>query len=117
MHPLEKETLKVIRKKKLVALGDTVVVGVSGGPDSIALLYVLAKLAGELNFKLVAAYLDHGLRPYESGKEKDFVRLVISELGGSFEHNTVDVKSFASSGKLSIEDAARQLGMTISRRF
>ncbi len=54
---------RTIRERALLAEGDRVLVACSGGPDSAALLHVLARLAPELSIELVAASVDHGLRP------------------------------------------------------
>lgn len=109
MHPLEKEILKLIRKAELFQDGETVVVGVSGGPDSMALLHVLACLGSELNLKLIAVYLDHGLRPEETVGEADLVRTQADDLGISFVAGRVSVREFAQDEGLSTEHAARVL--------
>jgi len=52
-----------VRQHALIAAGDTVVVAVSGGADSLCLLYVLQALARDLGCVLHVAHLDHALRP------------------------------------------------------
>ena len=73
MHPLEKEILAFIQKDKLIEAGQKVVVAVSAGPDSMALLNVLAALRSVLEIDIVAAYVDHGLRPAETPLEEELV--------------------------------------------
>jgi PP-loop superfamily ATP-utilizing enzyme len=63
MHPLEKKTLKILKQEHLLQTREKVVIGVSGGPDSMALLHVLARLAPILDITLAAVYVNHGLRP------------------------------------------------------
>ena len=110
MHPLEKKTLKTIRQKELFQDGESVIIGVSGGPDSMALLHVLARLESELNLTLIAVYLDHGLRPKkETAKEADLVRAQADSLGVSFVTREVSVRKFARDKGLSTEHAARLL--------
>jgi tRNA(Ile)-lysidine synthase len=69
-----------VRKYGLLNKNDRVVVGVSGGPDSVALLYILAGLKKELGLKLHVAHLDHSLRP-DSAKDAAFVKNLARKLG------------------------------------
>ena len=73
MNPLVLAVRKTIQKYDMLQPGDRVVVGVSGGADSAALLHALWELRGDFHLSLMAAHLDHGLRP-EGGKEANFVR-------------------------------------------
>ena len=61
-------------EQELVVPGETVVVGVSGGPDSLCLLHSLRRLEGELNLSLQAAHLHHGLRGEDADADAEFVR-------------------------------------------
>ena len=81
-----------------------VLVGVSGGADSLALMHSLH----QLGFLLVIAHLDHGLRP-ESAEDAAFVRRKAAELGLPFVSERVDVRAVAEREKLSFEEAARQV--------
>jgi tRNA(Ile)-lysidine synthase len=65
---------QAIRRHGLLARGDAVVVAVSGGPDSVALLHALAILARKEAWKLHAAHLHHGLRGAEADADEDLVR-------------------------------------------
>ncbi len=105
MHSLEKKIAKLLKREKLIAPGEVVVAGISGGPDSLALLHVLAAL----DHKLVAVYVDHGLRPYETGQERILVRQQAKKLIIPSEIGRVRVKEFAKEKKMSIEQAAREL--------
>jgi tRNA(Ile)-lysidine synthase len=109
MHPLEKEILAVVRTEGLVASGEAVVAGVSGGPDSMALLHVLAALAPTLGIKIIAVYVNHQLRPDEAEKEVFLVEQRALSLGASFVTCRIDVKGEAEKRKISIEHAAREL--------
>ncbi len=110
MHPLEKKILAFIRAKQLISAGgETVVVAVSGGPDSMCLLHLLAGLAEQLNINLVAVYVNHGLRPSEAEQEQQLVRDTAEKLGSAFEPGVVNVTGYAKSHNLSFEHAARIL--------
>jgi tRNA(Ile)-lysidine synthase len=109
MHPLEKKTLKTIEQEYLLQTGEKVVIGVSGGPDSMALLHVMARLAPVLDITLAAVYVNHGLRPAEGENEKNLVAAEANRLDIVFFPGTVDVKGLAARYKFSIEHAARLL--------
>ena len=109
MHPLEKETLKVLQQEKLVQAGDSIVVAVSAGPDSMALLHVLVKLAPGLNITLTPVYVNHGLRPAEALQEENLVKEIAGSLHLEWRTGSVNVKETAAGRKLSIEHAARLL--------
>jgi len=109
MHPLEKETLKIIRQEQLLKASERVLVGVSAGPDSMALLHVLARLTPVLDNTLAALYVNHGLRPAEAEKEYKLVEAEAQHLGIDFFSGSADVKGLADEKKLSIEHAARLL--------
>ncbi|MBI5558468.1 MAG: tRNA lysidine(34) synthetase TilS [Deltaproteobacteria bacterium] len=109
MHPLEKEILATIRTECLIAPGEGVVTGVSAGPDSMALLHVLAGLAPVLGLRLIAVYVDHCLRPRETEQERLLVAGQARLLGADFATCRVDVREQAASLKISVEHAARDV--------
>jgi len=88
--------------------GDKVVVGVSGGSDSICLLHLLHSLK-KYRLKIVVAHLNHGLRSKESERDEKFVEHTALKLGLKFENECCDTLGFKNQESLSIEDAARQL--------
>jgi tRNA(Ile)-lysidine synthase len=69
-HPPSLTTIvrRTVREEGLIARGDHVLVGVSGGPDSLALAHVLGRLRASLGFELSAVGVDHGLRPEASAE-------------------------------------------------
>lgn len=110
MHPLEKEICRLIREKGLIKEGgEKVIVAVSGGPDSIALLHVLSRLSSTFNFDLVAVYVNHGIRRTEAAREEALVSEMAAGLGTGCEIGRVKVKEYAGSHGLSIEHAGRLL--------
>ena len=86
------QVLRTIREQALLVGGERVLVAVSGGPDSTALLHALKHLALRLGVELVAATVDHGLRP-ESGAEAALVSERCGALGIRCEILAVDVKA------------------------
>lgn len=81
---------------------DLVVVGVSGGPDSLALMMLLQ----ELDWNLLIAHLNHLLRP-TANEEEEGVRILAREMGYSFTSQRIDVAAYAKENSLTIEEAAR----------
>ena len=89
-----------VQSKRLLA-------AVSGGPDSMSLLYSLYALRKELGLDLVGAHLDHGLRGEESAADAAFVESVFTSLGLRCFVESVDAAEFKSAGR-SPEEAARE---------
>jgi len=105
---LIERTLKTIRNYTMLRPGDVVLAAVSGGPDSIFLLYLLTKLKNKLGLKeIVVCNLDHGLRGKESRDDSLFVKKYASEHGLKFIHKKVNLKKRSSEG-ISTEEAARE---------
>ena len=76
---------RTISRHRMIFEGDSVIVAVSGGPDSVCLLHVLHELKAELHIHLVVAHFDHGLRPAEDESETAFVRGLAESLNLPFE--------------------------------
>jgi len=93
---------RTIRRHAMLAGGETVLVAVSGGADSVALLYFLADLAEAWRLRLHVLHVDHQLRP-DSPADADFVRALGARLGVSVDVVTVTVDS-----RGSLEAAARE---------
>ncbi len=100
---------RIIRDHHLIEPETTVVVAVSAGPDSMALLHILASLQRTLQCGLIAAYVDHGLRPSEIPDEIGCVRQAAQLIEVPCEILSVNTKDFAAGEKRSLEDAARLL--------
>src|SRR5688500_6416836 len=81
MHSFLRNLITEWRRLKLAVAEDTVVVGVSGGADSVSLLLALdyLRLAKKLDLRIVAAHFNHGLRNGESDADEEFVRALTTE--------------------------------------
>ena len=88
--------------------GDSVVVGVSGGADSMALLHILNSLSSRLKLSLHVAHLNHQLRGKEAQEDASFVKAAAESLDIPFTLGTEDVPAMVSREKLSVEEAARK---------
>jgi tRNA(Ile)-lysidine synthase len=98
---------RTIRQHRLIGPGDRVVVALSGGPDSVALLYVLHDLAGHEGFGLAGvAHFNHHLRPAADEDER-FCADLAARFDLPFEAGSADVRALAREGRRSVEEAAR----------
>jgi tRNA(Ile)-lysidine synthase len=97
-----------ITTRNLIDPGSRVIVAVSGGPDSMALLTILKELSGEMRLKLTAAHFNHHIRP-ESKKEQAAVERFASSIGIPVLVGSADVPSEARKRKIGLEEAARLL--------
>lgn len=95
---------KTIRRHNLISKNDRILIGVSGGADSVTLLYILNSLKNEFNLTLFVAHLDHCLRK-DSASEARFVQRLAQKLGIPVCINSVNVRRLAKKG--SLEEAAR----------
>jgi len=99
---------QAIDRYGLLAGGGTVVVGVSGGPDSLCLLHVLNRLRQVYGIELHVAHLDHRIRGLESQEDAAFVAELAEEWILLATVEARDVPRLARESKLAIEEAARQ---------
>ena len=91
----------------LVSSGDKIVVGVSGGADSIALLHVLHLFSKTKNYDLVVAHINHMTRGGESDVDADFVKDTAEKLGLRFFLKEIDVEGKKAQFKKSFQETAR----------
>jgi tRNA(Ile)-lysidine synthase len=96
-----------IARHRMFNPGDAVVVAVSGGADSMALLHALVALREELRLTIHVAHLNHRLRP-DSADDSAFVETAAQSLHLPVTLATADVRTLAAEQRRSIEDAARQ---------
>ena len=89
--------------------GKRLLVAVSGGPDSLALLHALWQLRDEHELRLHGAHLNHGLRGAESDADAEFTADTFKRLEIPFTLDSADVAAYRTQHKLSLEDAARQV--------
>ena len=101
----------------LIENGDNVLVGLSGGPDSVALLHILSRLRDRLEITLGAAYINHRLRPRAASAESDFCADMCRRLGVRYHYETVDIPVLAAQEKAGIEETARKYRYQILERL
>jgi len=106
---LESRVLSFVQRHKLIPRGETVVVGVSGGADSVCLLHLLAGWQQKLGIKLHVAHLDHQLRGAESEADARYVVSLAGSLGVPVTAGRRDVSAYRDERDCSLEEAAREL--------
>ena len=103
------KTKKTLLKYSMLSRGDTVLAGLSGGPDSVCLLVVLDRLREHFGINLYASYIEHGLRPEETPGEIDFCKKLCLSLNVPFSVKSIDVNSFVKTHRANKQEAAREL--------
>ena len=116
MDSLVLKIKKTLVDHKMVTPGDTILLGVSGGPDSVALLWGLIELKQELNIELAIAHLNHSARGKESDRDARFVK----ELGETLQIKTliekINVPAEQAASKNSFQETARNLRLEFFQR-
>jgi tRNA(Ile)-lysidine synthase len=98
-----------MRKWRMTEPGQRLLVAVSGGADSTALLYLMHTLSEALRISLGIVHLNHGLRGSEARRDERFVAAMADDLGLSFHSKYADARKFQREQGLSPEEAARTL--------
>lgn len=105
---MRSEILKTIKKYNLIENGDSIVIGVSGGPDSICLLNVLNELKNELNFKIYVAHINHMIRK-EADEETEYVKSFCKNIEVECFVKRIDVIKISKELKMGTEEAGRKI--------
>jgi tRNA(Ile)-lysidine synthase len=96
---------KNIEQNRLFCRGDAVLVGFSGGKDSVALIILLQELQKSFPMTIVAAYFNHGLRP-DAKEEEKWVRAFCADRDIKLEIGNRDLRRFSLENRLNLEHAA-----------
>lgn len=103
------EVFETIDKENLIAKGDNIVLGLSGGPDSMALLYLLLEYRKKVEFDLYIAHVNHGVRGKEARRDQNFVEKVAKEHNLKFFTKNIDMIQSGKDMGISPEEAGRIL--------
>ncbi|MBC8587941.1 tRNA lysidine(34) synthetase TilS [Paratissierella segnis] len=101
--------LENIHRYNLITKGDNVVIGLSGGPDSMALLYCLYEIQKELDFNIVAAHVNHGVRGEDALIDQLFTEDVCNRLKIPYHTINVDMNKYGKEKGITAEEAGREL--------
>lgn len=113
---MKKVVRKTIKKYDLIDRFDRVVIGVSGGHDSMTLLYVLESLKKELEFEIIVAHINHGVRGKEADADENYVKDISKKLGLKFYSHKADMDLYAKKHKLTSEEAGREIRYEFFRK-
>ena len=105
---MEKE-IELIRQYHMIQKGDHVIAGVSGGPDSVYLLFLLLEYQKQVNFSICVVHVEHGIRGEESRQDAEFVRKLCEGKKVPFYLAAVNAEEEAKEKKISVEEAGRIL--------
>lgn len=106
---LEIKVPKFIKENKLIKNGDKIILGVSGGPDSLCMLDLLYKMKEkkELNFEIIVAHVNHMIRE-EAEADENFVKEFCEKRNIEFISKKIDIKNIANTEKIGLEEAGRK---------
>jgi len=99
---------KTIQKFNMLQNGDTVVLAVSGGADSIAMLYCMSALQKKYNLNLICAHVNHGIRGKDADEDELFVKTTSKSLNINYVSKFVDVPALSCKFKKSEEVIGRE---------
>ena len=98
---------RTIQKYRMIASGESLLVAVSGGPDSLALLRVLIDLRSEIDLTMSACHLNHGFRGEEAEQDAEYVRRVCGDMGVPCHVEFRDVPALMKQLRVGAEEAGR----------
>lgn len=103
------KVIKTIEENSLIKKGSCVIIAVSGGADSMALMYLLNSLKREYDLTLTVAHVNHGIRGEEAERDEKFVEKHAQKLGIAFKCLHADVPSLAEQSGESVEECGRRV--------
>ena len=108
MSPLARRVLRSLRRRGLLTADERVAIAVSGGSDSVALVFLLREIAAAGDLQVAGlVHLNHGLRGQESNDDEAFCRALASRIGWPIVVSQVDAAALAREESQSIESACR----------
>ena len=103
-----KKVRKTVKEHTLIGKGERIVLGLSGGPDSVCLFHVLRELAAEMDLKIIPVHVNHMFRPGAADRDQEYVEKLCRDAGLKCRTFTVDCNALAAEKGLSPEEAVRQ---------
>ncbi len=104
---MKEKVLGTIKKYDLIQKGDKLILGVSGGPDSICMLNILNNLRkSKLSFEIVVVHINHMIRA-EAKEDEEYVKQYCKKNEIEFYSKSIDIKKLANTNKIGLEEAGR----------
>lgn len=107
LYSMINKVLDYVKEYQMIEAGDIIVAGISGGADSVCLLFVLLEIQKKIPFTLRVVHVNHKIRP-DASKDADYVRELCSRQGIPFYLVDEDVESRAKEYGISTEEAGRR---------
>lgn len=104
---MNNKVLKTVKKYNMLSKGDRVLIGVSGGADSIALLEFFVYVKEKYDLDICVAHIEHGIRGEDSVNDAVFVENYCKKLGVNFYLKTIDAPNLAKKAKMGVEEYSR----------
>lgn len=104
---MNNKVLKTVEKYNMLSKGDRVLIGVSGGADSIALLEFFVSVKEKYDLDICVAHIEHGIRGEDSINDAEFVENYCKKLGVKFYLKTIDAPNLAKKAKMGVEEYSR----------
>ena len=104
---MNNKVLKTVKKYNMLSNGDRVLIGVSGGADSIALLEFFVSVKEKYDLDICVAHIEHGIRGEDSVNDAEFVENYCKKLGVNFYLKTIDAPNLAKKAKMGVEEYSR----------
>ena len=114
---MQEGILQYIKQNQMIQKDDYVVVGVSGGADSVCLFHILRQIQKQCSFTMVALHINHGLRERSAKADEEFTKQLCQQYDIPCQSFSVDVKEKARDCGISIEEAGRNLRREIFEQF
>lgn len=106
---MKKKFLKTIKDHKLIERGDHIVLGLSGGPDSVCLLYLLLGIMEEYDLTIHPIHVNHCFRNEEADRDQEFVKELCLNLDLDFKCLKIDCAKIATDDGITSEEAGRKV--------
>jgi tRNA(Ile)-lysidine synthase len=103
------KVINTIYKYNMIEKGDGVIIGLSGGPDSVSMLHILNRIKDNLDFKIYAVHLNHLIRGEEAFRDEEYAKELCKSLGVPFYLKRIKVEEYAKEHGMSSEEAGRFL--------
>lgn len=106
---MKQKVMETIKKYNLINSKDKIVLGVSGGPDSIAMLDILRQIKDEMNFEMYVAHINHNIRGKEADADEEYVKKYCEKYNIKCFSKKIDVPTIAQDKKIGTEEAGREV--------
>lgn len=117
MLKLISDSVKAVEKYNMLSPGDSVLISVSGGPDSVFLIYFFNLIKSKYNLKLYAFHLDHSTRSGDSTRDAGFVEDLCSKLNIKLFSEKINVLKWCLERKLNFQEGARLLRKSLLEKY